>query len=34
MDFNVVGMTIIIERVDGAKTLNESACSFREQMEG
>ena len=27
MDFNVIGMTIIIERVDGAKTLNESACS-------
>ena len=22
MDFNVIGMTIIIERVDGAKTLH------------
>ena len=27
MDFNVIGMTIIIEKIDGAKTLNESACS-------
>ena len=27
MGFNVIGMTIIIYRVDDAKILNESTCS-------